>query len=82
MCASCIRGRSSRWSEGGPSHWLRRDVWLDAPAFALKLALGRMAPELLLEGQRVLPARAQELGFEFRYPELQQALSAELGGDR
>jgi NAD dependent epimerase/dehydratase family enzyme len=29
---------------------------------------------VVLEGQRVLPARLQELGFAFRFPELAPAL--------
>ena len=55
---------------------LRRPAWLPTPAFALKLPLGQMAEELLLTGQRVLPARAQALGFRYRYPELAEALRA------
>ena len=45
------------------------------PAVALKLALGaQMAEELLLTGQRVLPARLEASGYTFRAPELPQAL--------
>lgn len=55
---------------------LRRPAWLPTPAFALKLLLGQMAEELLLTGQRVLPARAQALGFCYRYPDLKEALRA------
>ena len=29
---------------------------------------------LVLEGQKVVPNRAQETGFEFKYPKLRQAL--------
>lgn len=53
---------------------LHRPVWLPAPAFALRLALGEMADALILEGRRVLPARAQTAGFTFRHPELEGAL--------
>jgi len=42
----------------------------------LKLLLGQMAEELLLTGQRVLPARAEAMGFRFRYPTLSEALHA------
>lgn len=56
---------------------LGRPVFLPVPAVALKLAVGDLA-DVLLEGQRVLPARAQELGFEFQFPELVGALR-ELG---
>ena len=54
---------------------LHRPTLLPAPAFALKLALGEMA-ELLLTGQRAVPARARALGFVFRYPHLDDALAA------
>ncbi len=58
---------------------LRRPSFMPTPAFALKLALGEMADALLLNGQRVLPARAQSLGFTFRYPLLEPALRAVFG---
>src|SRR5262249_15611359 len=53
---------------------LHRPAFLPAPAFALRLALGEMADEMLLGGQRVVPARATAEGFTFAYPELQGAL--------
>jgi uncharacterized protein (TIGR01777 family) len=53
---------------------LRRPAFFPAPAFALKLVFGQMS-EVLLEGQRVLPARLQELGFRFQFPELEPALT-------
>lgn len=52
---------------------LGRPGFVPAPAFALKLMFGQMAEPLLLTGQRVLPARAQALGYHFRYPDLEQA---------
>jgi uncharacterized protein len=58
---------------------LRRPAWLPAPAFALRLALGEMADALILEGQRVLPARARELGFTFEHPTIDGALRAIYG---
>jgi uncharacterized protein len=58
---------------------LRRPAWLPAPAFALRLALGEMADALVLEGQRVLPARARELGFTFEHPTIDGALRAIYG---
>jgi uncharacterized protein (TIGR01777 family) len=54
---------------------LGRPALLPAPAFALRLVLGDMAGAVLT-GQRVLPAKAQSLGFEFRYPSLDSALGA------
>lgn len=58
---------------------LRRPALLPAPAFALRLLLGReKADALLLSGQRVLPRRLLEAGFVFRDPTLLEALQAEL----
>ena len=56
----------------------RRDLpWLRVPAPVLRLAVGEAAVELLTS-IRVLPRRLQEAGYEFRYPTLPEALSAEL----
>ncbi|WP_068615437.1 TIGR01777 family oxidoreductase [Paenibacillus tuaregi] len=50
-----------------------RPYWFPLPAFLLKLALGEQST-LLLDGQRVIPLKAEEAGFTFKYPHLQQAL--------
>ena len=55
-------------------HALHRPALLPAPAFAMKLALGEMAELLLLGGQRIMPARLQQLGFQFRFNALDAAL--------
>jgi uncharacterized protein (TIGR01777 family) len=55
-----------------------RPAWLPVPQLGLKLALGEFA-ESLTTGQRVLPARIQQLGYEFRYPTSEQALRQLLG---
>ena len=55
---------------------LGRPTWLRTPSFALKFLFGQMAEELLLTGQRVVPARAEAMGFRFRYPTLSEALHA------
>ena len=54
---------------------LHRPAFVPAPAFALRLALGEMADALLLSGQRAVPARAERLGFSFRYPTVDAALA-------
>ena len=53
---------------------MHRPSIMPAPAFALRLAFGDMAGEVLLGGQRVLPRRAQSEGFRFTYSELEPAL--------
>jgi uncharacterized protein len=57
------------------SRVMGRPFWLPAPAFALRLVLGGMSA-VVLEGQRVLPRRLLAEGFQFMYPELQEALQA------
>ncbi|MDP9192621.1 MAG: TIGR01777 family oxidoreductase [Acidobacteriota bacterium] len=57
---------------------LHRPAVMPAPAFALRLAFGEMAEEVLLAGQRVLPRRAEEEGFAFGAPEIDAALAREL----
>lgn len=52
-----------------------RPALFPTPAFALKLALGEMAGPLLLDSQRVVPARAQAGGFTFAFPQLDAALA-------
>jgi len=52
---------------------LNRPAALPVPAPALRLLYGEMA-EVVTTGQRVVPQRLRELGFEFRYPELEPAL--------
>ncbi|HTQ13410.1 MAG TPA: TIGR01777 family oxidoreductase [Rhizomicrobium sp.] len=58
---------------------LRRPALLPVPAAPLRWAAGAFAEELLLGGQRVVPARAQASGFVFRHPTLAPALAAILG---
>lgn len=55
---------------------IHRPAVLPTPGFALKMLLGEMAEGLLLSGQRAIPARAEQLGFQFRYRDLEPALRA------
>jgi uncharacterized protein (TIGR01777 family) len=58
---------------------LGRSTFMAVPGFALRLALGEMA-DMLLGGQRVLPARArEEAGYAFSHGTLRGALEAILG---
>jgi uncharacterized protein (TIGR01777 family) len=54
---------------------MHRPCWASVPSFALRMALGDMA-EMLLTGQRVIPAVAEKSGYRFRYPTLEPALQA------
>ena len=52
---------------------LERPAILHAPSFVLQAAMGEMSA-MLLTGQRVLPARAEQLGFRFMHRTLESAL--------
>lgn len=52
---------------------LKRPVVFPVPSLALKLAFGDMS-QILLEGQRVFPERAKELGFKFAFKDLDECL--------
>ena len=52
---------------------INRPSIFPTPAFALRLALGTSA-EIVLQGQRVLPERAQKLGYVFEFTSLAEAL--------
>jgi uncharacterized protein (TIGR01777 family) len=57
---------------------LQRPAILPVPPFALKLLLGQVA-EILTTGQRVIPAKALALGYQFKFPEIDPALRDLLG---
>lgn len=57
---------------------LHRPAIMTVPAPVLRVALGEMS-RLLLTGQRAVPAKALEAGFEFRYEDLDDALRSVLG---
>lgn len=57
---------------------LHRPTFMTAPAFMLRLMLGEFG-EILLSGQKVLPQRLLDRGFEFRFPIIDQALADLLG---
>lgn len=54
---------------------LERPRWLRIPAIVLRSTLGEMA-QLFVDGQRVVPTHATNLGFKFRHRRIQEALRA------
>ncbi len=54
---------------------LRRPRFFRVPAFVLKAALGEMA-DIVLTGQKVIPQKLSNAGFEFRFPTLVGALES------
>jgi len=57
---------------------MRRPAFMPAPAFAMKAVLGEMST-IVLDGQRAVPQKLEELGFSFTYPALNDALRKLLG---
>jgi len=57
---------------------LHRPAFAPVPAFAVKLLYGEMAA-IVTGGVRMVPARAQELGYAFAHPALDEALRDALG---
>jgi uncharacterized protein (TIGR01777 family) len=57
---------------------LSRPSCLKAPGFAIKIMLGEFG-DVLLKGQRVVPEKLLENGFEFRYPDIMEALEEVVG---
>lgn len=55
---------------------LGRPAVLAVPAFAIRTALGAMGEEMLLCGQRAVPAVLQAAGYQFRHHAVGEALSA------
>ena len=50
---------------------------MPVPGFAIKLLYGGMA-KLVVEGQYARPRRTLDLGYEFRHPDLDEALRSAL----
>lgn len=54
---------------------LKRPSFMPAPAFALRIMLGKeKANELLLSGLRVIPGKLNKAGFRFQFEQLNEAL--------
>jgi uncharacterized protein (TIGR01777 family) len=61
---------------------LNRPARLRAPAPLLRRFAGAFADELLIGGQKVLPAKAEDSGFQFRHATLASAFAAMLRGTK
>lgn len=57
---------------------VHRPTSIPVPAAAIKALLGAMGEELLLFGQRAVPARLEATGYQFRHLTVEDALSAAL----
>ncbi len=88
--SAALRGAVNAVAPGAVSHrafqrqlatTLHRPLWLRIPGPLLRVAMGDMA-QLLVDGQRVVPAQASAAGFQFRYHDLGTALQQLLGRPR
>ena len=57
---------------------IRRPSLVPVPGFALKMVAGEFG-EYLLQSHRAIPARAQQDGYHFRYPEIEIAMRGLFG---
>jgi uncharacterized protein (TIGR01777 family) len=55
-----------------------RPSWFPLPGFAMRLVFGEVA-EVVLQGQRAIPRRLLDMGFEFDFPTAQASLQDLLG---
>lgn len=55
------------------AHVYHRPHWFPVPSFLVQKLVGEMST-LVLDGQKVLPRKALEHGFKFKYPSLKEAL--------
>jgi uncharacterized protein (TIGR01777 family) len=85
--SAALRGAVNAVAPGAVTHrafqeqlaaTLHRPLWLRIPGPLLRIALGKRA-QLLVDGQRVVPARASAAGFLFQYHDLGTALQQLLG---
>lgn len=58
---------------------LGRPTVIPVPAFAVKAAFGELGTEALLWGQRAIPTKAAETGFDFFYEGVEDSLRFQLG---
>jgi uncharacterized protein len=72
LCAPKPLSAKDFFSELGAA--LKRPSWLPVPGFALHMLLGEMADELILSGQRALPRKLLQAGYEFQFPAAREAL--------
>jgi len=53
---------------------LKRPTIVPMPNVIIKLLMGQMGEELLLSGKKILPINIAAAGYDFQYPQLEQAL--------
>ncbi len=53
---------------------LKRPTLIPIPSFGLRILFGSMADELLIGGQKVMPAKLHASGYKFKYDNLESSL--------
>ncbi len=71
-------GDEQRALEGPRSRALHRPAFMPVPKFAVAALRGGELADAVAGGARVIPKRALDLGYEFRHPELDEALRSAL----
>jgi uncharacterized protein (TIGR01777 family) len=56
--------------------YVKRPRFFPVPAWGIKVFLGEMGRELMLGSQRACSAKLVDSGFDFQFPEMQEALSS------
>lgn len=59
---------------------MKRPTIFPVPGFVMNAALGSERAVVLTQGQKVIPKRTQEAGFQYKYPDLTSALKQIVGG--
>ncbi|XP_012229422.1 epimerase family protein SDR39U1 [Linepithema humile] len=52
---------------------MKRPAAIPLPSFVLKILFSEERAKIMLEGQKVMPKRATELGFQYQYPNIEDA---------
>ena len=58
---------------------LKRPTFFPMPALVARILFGEMAQELLIQGQRVIPEKLLQSGFEFTHTSLESSLQSIYG---
>lgn len=74
VIASSPRTPSNREFVHALGRWLHRPTLFGVPTSLVRLVLGAVRAELLLEAPCVYPAKAIRSRFKFKYPDLDDAL--------
>lgn len=59
---------------------LKRPTVFPVPGFVMNAVMGSERAVVLTQGQKVIPKRTQEAGFQYKYPDLTSALKEIVGG--